>query len=178
MTINATLINLYHVCKRECWLHANGIHMEHTSDTVADGKLLHETSYPQRAVKHTEFEVSAKIPVDNIPLYGKIDFYDARDKVIHETKRSDKVESAHEWQVKFYLWLLKLNGIEDATAILEYPLQRHTSHLELKNDDEIYLKNTVNKILNLIDNEGCPPVINAAICKSCSYYELCYIDEE
>jgi CRISPR-associated exonuclease Cas4 len=52
MTINATLINLYHVCHREMWLHANGIRMEHTSDTVYDGKLLHETSYPQRAEKY------------------------------------------------------------------------------------------------------------------------------
>nr|MBP8945773.1 Dna2/Cas4 domain-containing protein [Paludibacteraceae bacterium] len=43
MQVNATLINLYHVCKRECWLHANGIRFEHTSDLVYDGKLIHET---------------------------------------------------------------------------------------------------------------------------------------
>ena len=176
MTINATLINLYHVCKRECWLHANGVRMEHTSDTVYDGKLLHETSYPQRNDKYSEMNISSSY--DNIDLFGKIDYYDARDKIIHETKRSDKMEIAHEWQVKFYLWLLKLNGISNATAILEYPLIRHTSHLELKIEDEEYLQDTVKLVLCLIENEGCPPVINANICKSCSYYELCYIDEE
>lgn len=32
MYINATLINLYNVCQRELWLHANGIRFEHTSD--------------------------------------------------------------------------------------------------------------------------------------------------
>jgi len=73
MTINATLINLYHVCKREMWLHANGIRMEHTSDTVAEGKLIHETSYPQRAEKYTEIEIGG----------SKIDFYDAKNKIIH-----------------------------------------------------------------------------------------------
>lgn len=176
MTINATLINLYHVCKRECWLHANGINMEHTSDTVYDGKLLHETSYPQRNDKHSELSIEANF--NDISLFGKIDFYDARQKIIHETKRSDKVEKAHEWQVKFYLWLLKLNGIDGATATLEYPLLRHTTHLSLDDEDIAHLQTVILSIAHLKEDERCPPVIRAKICKSCSYYELCYINEE
>ena len=31
--------------------------MEHNSETVADGKLLYETSYPQRAEKYSEIEM-------------------------------------------------------------------------------------------------------------------------
>ncbi len=111
MTINSTLINLYHVCKREMWLHANGIRMEHTSDTVAEGKLIHETSYSQRAEKYSEIEIAG----------SKIDFYDAKNKIIHEVKKSDSIEEAHEWQVKYYIWLLQHNGIEDVTGIIEYP---------------------------------------------------------
>lgn len=175
MTINATLINLYHVCRRECWLHANGINMEHTSDTVYDGKMLHENSYPQRNEKHSELSVEAVR--HGISLFGKIDFYDARQKLIHETKRSDKVEKAHEWQVKFYLWLLRLNGIEDATAILEYPLLRQTDKIMLTDDDIGHLEKSIISIKNLKENEQCPQVINANICKSCSYYELCYVEE-
>lgn len=30
INVTGTLINLYQVCKRETWLHANGIRMEHT----------------------------------------------------------------------------------------------------------------------------------------------------
>lgn len=175
MHINATLINLYHVCKRECWLHANGITMEHTSDTVYDGKLLHETSYPGRAQKHTEITLSATY--NKIELYGKIDFYDAFHKVIHETKRGNKVETAHQWQTKFYLWLLQLNGIEDTYAILEYPLLRQTEKVELQPEDVLHLKKSVVEISKLKEQENCPPVINAKLCKSCSYYELCYISE-
>lgn len=175
MNINATLINLYHVCRRECWLHANGITMEHTSDIVYDGKLLHENSYPQRAEKHSEIEITATYHTNS--LFGKIDFYDARQKIIHETKRGNKVEKAHEWQAKFYLWLLKLNGIENAAAVLEYPLLRHIDHVELSETDIVYLQNVIHDIAMLKDSELCPPVINAQICKSCSYYELCYIDE-
>lgn len=175
MTINATLINLYNVCHRECWLHANGVRMEHNSDVVADGKLIHETSYAERNLKHSELSIEANFK--DIDLYGKVDFYDSKNNVIHETKRSNKVEDAHIWQVKFYLWLLLLNGIENATGVIEYPLLRQTQKIELIGADIEILQKIIIKIRHLQQSENCPPVINAKICKSCSYYELCYIDE-
>ena len=175
MTVNATLINLYNVCPRECWLHANGIHMEHNSDTVADGKLLHETSYADRNAKHSELFVEANY--NQIKLYGKIDFYDAKQKVIYETKRGNKVETAHSWQVKFYLWLLLLNGIEAATGIIEYPLLRQKESIELTKEDVSILKKLIVKVSDLQHSETCPPVIKSKICRSCSYFDLCYINE-
>lgn len=175
MNITATHINYYFVCKRKLWLFNNGINMEHTSDTVYDGKLLHESSYPQRADKYSEVELNAE--VDGTGLHGKIDFYNARQKKIHETKRSNKIEVAHEWQVKFYLWLLKLNGIDDATAILEYPLLRQTNTVRLSDSDITKLKEMIVDIQRLQQSEDCPPVIHSKICKSCSYYEFCYVGE-
>lgn len=176
MTINATLVNLYHVCKREMWLHANGIRMEHTSDVVAEGKLIGDTTYPQRAEKYNEIELSAMVG-NSQQLSGKVDFYDARNKVIHETKKSDSAEQAHEWQVKFYLWLLALNGVKGATGILEYPKLRHTSHVDLSGEDSVYLQQTVKKIVTIVEDEFCPLRINSKICKSCSYYDFCYVEE-
>ncbi|WP_080902793.1 CRISPR-associated protein Cas4 [Parabacteroides sp. Marseille-P3160] len=176
MHINATLIDLYHVCKRECWLHANGINMEQTSETVYDGKLIHETSYADRSRKYNEIDVSAQY--HGIDLYGKIDFYDTHNRIIHETKRSDKAEKAHEWQVKYYMWLLQLNGIQDVSAILEYPQLRQTSQIELTENDIEHLKNAIIEITQLKDMKECPPTIKKPICKNCSYYELCYINEE
>jgi len=175
MIINATLINLYHVCPRECWLHANGIRMEHTSDTVYDGKILHEVSYPQRAEKYTEMALSATF--NGMELAGKIDFYNAKEKIIHEIKRSDKVEKAHEWQVKYYIWLLALNGIEGAKAILEYPKLRERQEIIFTESDALYLKTIIQKIKIMVNADACPPVIKAKICKSCSYYDLCYVNE-
>ncbi|HEY8659092.1 MAG TPA: Dna2/Cas4 domain-containing protein, partial [Hanamia sp.] len=116
MNITATHINYYHICHRKLWLFSNGINMEHTSEMVADGKLLHETSYPQRAEKYREIELSATLN-NQIELFGKIDFYDAKEKMIHEIKRSEKIEAAHEWQVKFYIWLLEQNDIFGVHAI-------------------------------------------------------------
>ncbi len=167
MTITATLINLYHVCKREMWLHANGIRMEHTSDTVYEGKLIGETTYPQRPEKYTEIEIGG----------SKIDFYDAKNKVVHEIKKSDKAESAHEWQVKYYIWLLELNEVNGVCATLEYPKLRATSEISLSEPDRVYLKEIIRKIVLLRESEVCPPTINSKICKSCSYYDFCYVGE-
>lgn len=151
--------------------------MEHTSDTVYDGKLLHETSYPQRAEQYTEIELSATLE-DGTELRGKVDFYDAKQKVIHETKRSNKVEAAHEWQCRFYIWLLELNNVEGAHAVLEYPKLRKTEEVWLSSTDKDYLMELTEKIKNLVRSDDCPPRIDHKICKSCSYFDLCYAEEE
>ncbi|MEG1820882.1 MAG: Dna2/Cas4 domain-containing protein [Malacoplasma sp.] len=98
MITTGTHFNYYQICKRKLWLYANGVNMEHTSDLVYDGKLIHEESYPQRSERYEEIEL------DGI----KVDFYDAKNKVIHEIKKSNKVETAHELQLKYYLLLIVL----------------------------------------------------------------------
>jgi CRISPR-associated exonuclease Cas4 len=168
MQVNATYINLYHVCKRELWLHANGIRFEHTSDIVYDGKLIHETSYPQRSERYEEVEI------DGI----KIDYYDARNKVIHEIKRSDKVEEAHVWQVKYYIYVLERNGIKEVSGLLEYPTLRQTTKVELTDADRQKIAEMEKEITEIIRSDDCPPVIHSKICKNCSYYDFCYVEEK
>ena len=56
MYVTGTHFNYYQVCRRKLWLFANGISMEHTSDLVYEGKLIHEVSYPQRSEKYEEIE--------------------------------------------------------------------------------------------------------------------------
>ena len=167
MEINATLINLYHVCKRELWLHANGIRFEHTSDLVYEGKLIHEDSYPQRPEKYQEIEM------DGI----KVDFYDTKNKVIHEIKKSNKVEKADEWQVKYYIHVFERNGIDGVTGVLEYPVLRKTEAVVLSDVDRDMIELMEDDIKKVISNEQCPPLINKGICKSCSYFEFCYSKE-
>ncbi len=176
MNINATLINLYRVCPRECWLHANGIRMEQTSDLVLDGKIIEEESYQQRSEKYSQIELSYDF--DGVSLTGKIDFFDNKNRIIHETKRGNKVEDAHIWQVKFYLWLLKLNEIKAENGIIEYPKLRETTKVCLDANDIKELEENVIIIKALIEGDICPPVLNSKICKSCSYYDFCYAGEE
>lgn len=176
MQLTATHINYYFICHRKLWLFANGINMEHTSEAVAEGKLIGETTYPQRSEKYQEIALFATVG-DNQKLSGKIDFYDARNKVVHETKKSDRIETAYEWQVKFYLWLLWLNGVEGATGILEYPKLRQTSQVDLSAADSAYLQQVTQHVHNILEEERCPPRINSKICTHCSYFDFCYIEE-
>lgn len=168
MQITGTHFNYFHLCHRKLWLFANGITMEHTSDAVYEGKLIHESAYPQRPERYQEVEVAGI----------KIDFYDQKNKVIHEIKKSDKIEDAHKWQVKFYIYTLENIGVEGVTGILEYPQLRKTSHVSLNDEDRRRLMEDTIKIEELIESEKCPPIIKSKICKSCSYYEFCYCKEE
>lgn len=165
--INATLVNLYHVCHRELWLHANEVRMESTSETVQDGKLLHETAYPQRAERYREVLLGG----------SKIDFYDPKAKVVHEIKRSNKAETAHVAQVKYYLWLLEESGVPGATGLLEYPRLRQTQPVQLTAEDRLLIPEWQADIRRIIGSAQCPAVINKPICRNCSYYEFCYVTE-
>lgn len=165
--MTGTHFNYYQVCHRKLWLFANGINMEHTSDLVYEGKLLHESAYPQRSERYEELEIEG----------CKIDFYDARNRVVHEIKKSDKIESAHEWQVKYYIRVLERNGVDGVTGILEYPTMRHTQKVEIDEADRKQIEEMEKEIENLIQSETCPAVINSKICRNCSYYEFCYVVE-
>ncbi|MBN8650560.1 MAG: CRISPR-associated protein Cas4 [Cytophagales bacterium] len=168
MQINATLINLYHVCHRELWLHANGVRMEHTSEVVAEGKLIGETTYTDRSQKFTEVEI------DGV----KIDFYDAKNKVVHEVKKSASVEKAHIAQVQYYLYKLKQKGVDGVTGIIEYPKlkQREVVNALTPHDVEAVVR-WEQAIEAIITSSICPNVIRAKICKPCSYYDFCYSTE-
>lgn len=167
MNVTATLINLYHVCKREMWLHAHNIHMEHTSDLVTEGKLVHETSYPNRAARYEEVKIGGSV----------IDFYDIRGKVVHEIKKSSAKEEAHVWQVKYYLLLFEREGIDGVMGVLEYPLLRETVRVELEEGDREKLQQLEVEIRKIVETEECPPPLPKGKCGQCSYYEFCYAGE-
>ncbi len=167
MNITGTHIAYLHTCHRKLWLFANGIQMEHTSDIVAEGKLIGETTYTDRAKKYMELELEGI----------KIDYYDAKNRVIHEVKKTDKVEKAHIAQVKYYLYILRKNGITDASAIIEYPKMRQTQAVDWEEDDEQLVNGYIQEAQSIIAREACPPLVKMAICKRCSYFDFCYATE-
>lgn len=168
MHITGTHINYLLVCQRKLWLFANSIQMEHNSDAVTEGKLIHETSYQNRSSKFEE------IAVDGI----KIDYFDAKNKVIHEIKKSSKLHDAHLWQVKYYIYVLERNGITDVSGILEYPKERKTEEVFLSSVDREQIKEFEIEISKIIHCSNIPPTINKSRCKKCSYYEFCYVNEK
>jgi len=167
MFITGTHINYFLICHRKLWLFANSIQMEHTNDAVSEGKLIHETSYSQRSAKYEE------IAIDGI----KIDFYDAKNKVVHEIKKSPKLHEAHLWQVKYYIYVLEQNGIEGVTGILEYPKERKTEEVVLSDMDREEIEAIKKEIFEIINSEQAPNLEKKSRCKKCSYYDFCFVSE-
>jgi len=88
MIVTGTHFNYYQLCHRKLWLFANGINMEQESDLVYEGKLVHESSYPQRTSKYEEVEI------DGI----KVDYYDAKNILVlrnafEKTRKQMKVNA-------------------------------------------------------------------------------------
>lgn len=167
MNITGTHFNYYQICHRKLWLFANSIQMEHTSDLVYEGRLIHENSYIQRSSKYEEIEIGGI----------KIDYYDAKDRVVHEIKKSDKKEDAHEWQVKYYLYVLEQHGVDGVTGILEYPKLRKTSEVFLSDLDRQQIMEQLIEIEKVIVSDNCPDIISRSKCGNCSYFDFCYAGE-
>jgi CRISPR-associated exonuclease Cas4 len=167
MLPSATHVKYLHVCPRKLWLFGHDLWMEHTSEAVADGTLLGQTSYPDRARRYTEVAV----------LGSKIDFFDPKENVVHEVKRGNKVMAADRAQVRYYLWLLEQVGIRGASGRLEYPRLRRTETVEpLDDTGRAEVIGWTEQIRTLLGGP-CPAVINRPICKECAYYEFCYAGE-
>jgi CRISPR-associated exonuclease Cas4 len=168
MQITGTHIHYYFNCHRQLWLFANGINMEQTSDMVYEGKLIHETSYERRTERFKEVAIGSV----------KIDYFDHKNKIIHEIKKSSKLLESHEWQVKYYIYVFELAGIEGVTGILEYPKEHKTEEVYLSKPDRIFIIELIDKIDKLIHQENCPPRINKSKCRNCSYFDFCWSGEE
>ncbi len=164
MQVTGTHIHYYFNCHRQLWLFANGINMEHTSEDVSSGKLIHENSYKNRIERFKEIEIG--------PI--KIDYFDHKNKVIHEVKKSSKLKESHVWQVKYYIYIFEQKGINNVTGELEYPKERLIEEVILKDYDRNYLQELIVKIEGLIHSNICPKTIDLTRCKNCSYFDFCY----
>ena len=166
--ITGTKVAYYHICLRKLWLFDRDVQMEHTSEVVEDGSLLHLSAYPQRAERYRELQFEGI----------KIDFYDPKDKLVHEIKRSNKMHAASVAQVKYYLYILERHGIPGVTGLLEYPTQRQTEEVFLTDADRAEILQWEAAIEKLTaDDAPCPPVINKPFCRQCAYYDFCYVQE-
>ena len=168
MRITGTHFNYYRICHRKLWLFANGVQMEHNSDLVYEGKLLHENSYLRRPERYQEIEL------DGI----KIDFYDVNNGIVHEIKKSDKHEEAHEWQVKYYLYKLQQHGVNASSGILEYPRLHKKTEVILSSLDKEEIQKMENHIIQISMEGSSPSRLHRTKCKNCSYFDFCWSGEK
>ncbi len=153
-------VNYFFICKRKLWFFSKFISMEHTSDLVYWGSLLHQESY-QRDLK--------ELMVDN---RIRIDFL-RRNLEIHEIKKSRKLSKAHFYQLLYYLYYLKQKGMI-AKGVINYPLSKRIEKVELTQEKEKEIENILKEIKKLLENPIPPSPIKKNFCKNCAYFNFCF----
>lgn len=160
--ISGMMIYYYIVCKRKLWYFYNQVQMETESENVKIGKVLDENAY-EREEKH--INIDDVISIDYIKDKG----------ILHEVKKSRKIEEAGVMQVKYYLYYLKQKGVENIKGKMDYPLLKQCVDIELTVEDEKYIEAILIDLKEIV-NRSLPPLLEKkGICKKCAYFELCYI---
>ena len=93
--------------------------------------------------------------------------------VIHEVKKSKKIEKAHRYQLLYYLYYLKNLGVE-ASGMIDYPLLRKKEKISLTPGNESEILEIINGIKEIIALPNPPDAERKKICGKCSYYEFCW----
>ncbi len=164
MKINGTLINYYFHCKRQCWLHANRLNMEDNSEEVHIGRVLHELQ--------NEGKENSEIKIENIAVDKITNDY------VTELKKSDADIEAAEWQLLYYLKVLKDKGVKRKGRLVfdeKNKQDRKTLIIELTEEKEKELEDLVEKITELVNLDKVPEYNRSKKCFKCSYYEYCQI---
>lgn len=160
--ITGVMVYYYFVCKRKLWYFYHEITMEQHNENVQIGKLLDENTY-KREDKH--INIDNVINIDYIKKQG----------ILHEVKKSKKIEEASIWQVKYYLFYLKERGVDNIKGKIDYPLLKQTIEVELTEDDISNLIRILQEIEDIVKMDVAPVENKKRICKSCAYFDLCYI---
>lgn len=160
--ITGVMIYYYEVCKRKLWYFYHEIQMEQGNENVEIGKILDEETY-KRDKKH--------INIDNVV---NIDFIRSKG-ILHEVKKSKKIEEASILQVKYYLYFLSKKGVTNIKGKIDYPLLKQSVDIELEEDDIKNIENILQDIEEIVIKDRPPQLNKKGICKSCAYYDLCFI---
>lgn len=160
--ITGTAINYFFICTRKLWFYQNHLEMEHTSEYVELGKLLHEDSYPRE--KRREWNIDNLIRIDFIDKQG----------ILHDIKSGPAMETAHVMQLCYYLYLLKQKGVTHRKGVINYPRQRRTTEVELTPEREQEVETAMQSVTEIAQLPTPPHADYMKICKSCSYQELCW----
>lgn len=160
--ISGIMIYYYFVCKRKLWFYHNGISLEDENENVQIGRFIDENTYSGER-KH--ILINDEINIDFIKKSG----------MIHEIKKSKKIEEASIWQVKYYLYYLKNYGVENVRAKIDYPLLKQTVEVTLSAEDEERMKEMIEDIKRILQSEKLPDGLKGKVCKKCAFFDLCMI---
>lgn len=159
-----TGLELYYfkVCKRKLWLYTRQLRFEQENSDVKIGKVIDSQSYSR---EEKGLLINNEINIDYFP----------KDNIIHEIKKSKKIEAASILQVKYYLYYLEQLGVNIDYGKIDYPLLRRSVIVHLEEEDRKELEEIIAEIIELKSLKDPPPLTKKQICKNCAYHDYCFI---
>ncbi len=160
-------IYYYYVCHKKLWYFSHEISMESENENVKLGKILDETTYANQK-KHIMIDDTINID------------YLSEHNILHEVKKSRKIEEAGIWQLKYYIYYLRCRGVEEKEehrlrGRIDYPLLKQSIWVDLTEEDTEELKKVLAHIKEIKQSEIPPQKVGKKFCKSCAYYDFCFI---
>lgn len=162
--ITGVMLQYYVACKTELWYFANHINYNDEDENIRLGKIIHEDSYKN---KKKNIQIDDTISIDYIKS-------DSQGIIIHEIKKSSRLEEPVRKQALYYLWYLKkMKGIS-ASAIVTYPRERKKEKISLSQNDENYIEKALIEIKETISQKQPPYPVKKNYCRGCSYFNFCW----
>lgn len=155
--ITGVFVQYYLIDTRRLWYFSHGITLEQESDLVEIGKMISEESYKRD---------KKELQIGRI----KIDFY-RKSLEIHEVKKSSKFKEASRWQLLYYLYVLKQQGVI-VTGVLNFPKEKRVEKIELTEEDEQKLQEMLIDIQRIITLPNPPYTKQSEKITRTPYYEL------
>jgi len=164
MYVSGSLINAYYICFRKCWLLAHEFLPDSENEFLEIGRLITQTTFLR---DKKEIEMAGI----------KIDLLKKRegDFLVGEIKKSSKGIEAGIVQLAYYLYCLKIKGINLKGEIL-IPKERKRICVELDEKLEKEVKETISKVKEIIEKNMPPPPIKISFCRKCAYNEFCWAE--
>jgi len=162
MEISGSIIQSYIICPRQTWLISRKISGDQYNEFISIGRLISENTYQ---TNKKEIKIDSNI----------IDFIkkDNDSLVIVETKKSSKMIEAAEAQLLFYLYSYK-NKFRAVKGEIRIPKEKKIIEIELTDKKEEYIKNLIQEINIVINNESAPVKKRIKVCNTCSYLDFCW----
>ncbi len=160
--VTGTLIWYYFICQREVWLMSRQLTPDQNDENIEWGRFLQTHSYNRE---------KKEVAWDSV----KMDTLSSRkgELVVAEVKKSSSFLKSSRMQLLFYLYTLKLAGVE-ATGELRFPEEKRKELVTLDEAAEQELCEAIHKIKYIIAQDKPPKPEKNKYCGTCAYREFCW----
>jgi len=155
--ITGSLVWFLCVCERGVWFMGRGISPDQDSEALGLGRVV-----------HGGFRVGRR----GLGLRG-VSFDGVRGDTVYEVKSSSRNLGAARMQLAYYLYRLRMAGVE-ARGVILVPGESVRFEVALTEDLVRELLDSLGRIRVIVEGELPPPPRRVGFCGRCAYGDLCW----